>query len=95
MQIVIQGHGINVRDQLKEFIEKELARLEKYYNRIIDADVVLEGKLHQKEVKITLKVPDQILRASDTASQFEVAAAGSVDKLVEQLKKYKEKLRGH
>jgi putative sigma-54 modulation protein len=95
MQIVIQGHGINVRDELKSHVEKELSKLEKYYSRIVDADVVLEGKLHQKTASIKLKVPEQLLIASEEADKFEVAVSAAVDKLTEQLKKYKEKLRGH
>jgi putative sigma-54 modulation protein len=93
MQVTIQGRGINVRDELKAYIEKELTRLEKFFDRIVDADVVLDGKLHQKEVSIKIKVPDQILVGSGIADKFEVAVEDSVDKLVEQLKKYKAKLR--
>ena len=95
MKIVIQGRGINVRDTLKEYIEQELGRLDRLYPRIVDADVVLEGKLHQKEVMIKVNVPDQLLVATETADKFEVAAESAVDKLCEQVKKYKEKLRGH
>ncbi|MFH0882063.1 MAG: ribosome-associated translation inhibitor RaiA [bacterium] len=95
MKIVIQGRGINVRDSLKEYIEQELGRLDRLYPRIVDADVVLEGKLHQKEVLIKVNVPDQLLMATETADKFEIATEGAVDKLVEQVKKYKEKLRGH
>ena len=95
MKIVIQGRGINVRDSLKDYIEQELGRLDRLYPRIVDADVVLEGKLHQKEVMIKVNVPDQQLVATETADKFEIATEGAVDKLVEQVKKYKEKLRGH
>ncbi len=95
MRIVIQGRGINVRDSLKSHIEQELNRLDRLYPRITDADVVLEGKLHQKEVRIKLNVPDQLLVANERANKFEIAAESAVDKLVDQVKKYKDKLRGH
>jgi len=93
MQVTIQGRGINVRDELKEYIEKELSRLDKFFDRIIDADVVLDGKLHKKEVSVKVKVPDQVLVGSGIADKFEIAIEDTVDKLVEQLKKYKAKLR--
>jgi len=95
MQVIIQGHGINVRDELKAFIEKELTRLEKLHDRVIDVDVVLEGKLHYKEAQIRVSVPEHQLIASEKAEKFEIAVEAAVDKLVDQLKKYKEKLRGH
>jgi ribosomal subunit interface protein len=71
MKIVIQGRGINVRDSLKEYIEQELNRLDRLYPRIVDAGVVLEGKLHQKEVMIKVNVPDQLLMATETADKFD------------------------
>ena len=95
MQVIIQGHGINVRDNLKTHIENELSRLDKLHDRIIDADVVLEGKLHQKEAQIKVKVPEETLIAKDTADKFEIAVESAVDKLVDQMKKYKEKMRGY
>ncbi len=93
MQITIQGHGLNVRDELKDYINKELKRCEKYFDRIINADVVLEGKLHQKVTQVKLIVPDNTLIASETTDKFETGIELVVDKLVDQLKKYKEKLR--
>ncbi len=93
MQVIIQGDGINVRDQLKEYIEKELERLERYYDRLMDADVILEGQLHQKEARIKLALPRETLFASATSDKFETSVESAVDKLVEQLKRHKEKLR--
>jgi len=95
MQIQIQGRGINVRDQLKEHIENELSRLDRLQTRVIDVDVVLDGKLHQKVAHIKVKVPEQTLVASETADKFEIAVDAAVDKLIDQVKKYKEKLRGY
>lgn len=95
MQVIIQGRGLNLRENLKEYVEKELSRLEKYFDRIVDADVVLEGKLHQKEAQIKLNIPDNTLVASEMADRFEVAVESAVDKLVDQLKRHKEKLRRH
>ncbi|MCB2211558.1 ribosome-associated translation inhibitor RaiA [bacterium] len=93
MQVIIQGDGINVRDQLKEYIEKELERLERYYDRLMDADVILEGQLHQKEARIKLTLPRETLFASTMSDKFETSIESAVDKLVEQLKRHKEKLR--
>jgi ribosome hibernation promoting factor len=93
MQVIIQGDGINVRDELKEYVEKEVARLDKYYDRLIKAEVILEGQLHQKEARIRLEIPRETLFASEVSDKFEISLEAAVDKLVEQLKRYKEKLR--
>lgn len=94
MQVTIQGRGINVREDLKRQITRELEKLRKFHDRITGADVVLEGKLHQKEAQIRLGVPEQTLVATSMADKFEVAVKDAVDKLSEQVKRYKEKLRG-
>lgn len=93
MQVIIQGDGINLRDELKEYVEKETARLEKYYDRLTTATVILEGQMHQKEARIRLELPRESLFASETSDKFEISVESAVDKLVEQLKRHKEKLR--
>jgi putative sigma-54 modulation protein len=93
MQVIIQGDGINVREELKEYVEKEAGRLEKYYDRLIKASVILEGQQHQKEARIRLELPRETLFASETSDKFEISVEAAVDKLVEQLKRHKEKLR--
>ncbi len=93
MQVIIQGDGINVREELKQYVEKETGRLEKYYDRLIQATVILEGQLHQKEARIRLELPRETLFASEMSDKFEISVEVAVDKLVEQLKRHKEKLR--
>lgn len=95
MQVIIQGDGINVRDDLRKHIEDEIGRLDKYYDRILEADVVLEGKLHQKEARVRVQLPREVLFASETSSAFETSVDAAVDKLVEQVKRHKEKIRNY
>ncbi|MBS1261241.1 MAG: Ribosome hibernation promotion factor [Calditrichaeota bacterium] len=95
MQVIIQGDGINLRDGLKAHIEKEVSKLHRFYDRLMEADVVLEGKLHQKAAKIRLQLPRETLVASDTTESFETSVDSAVNKLTEQLKRHKEKLRNH
>lgn len=95
MQVIIQGDGINVRDDLRKHIEDEVGRLDKYFDRIMEADVVLEGKLHQKEARVRVQLPREVLFASEMSSAFETSVDAAVDKLVEQVKRHKEKIRNY
>ncbi len=93
MKVTIQARHFNARDDLKKSVEKEVMRLERLYDRILEADVILEGKLHRKEAQISIKVPGQTLVASDMADRFEIAAEAAVDKLEQQVKRYRDKMR--
>ncbi len=93
MRIIIEARRFSARDELKEYIEKEVQRLNRYFDRIHEVEVTLEGKLNRKEAMIRVKVPDQTLVASEIAGTFEIATESAVDKLAQQVKKYKEKMR--
>jgi len=95
MNIQIHPSGFTVSEQLKEFIEKKLLKLETFYDKIIDADVYLKLESHQqvkeKTSEIKLNVPGVTLFSSETAKNFEAATDLTVESLRRQLKKYKEK----
>ena len=93
MKVIVEARHFKAREALQKSTEKEVNRLEKFFDRIVSADVILDGKLNKKEATVRVKVPDQTLIASETADKFEIAVESAVDKLEIQLKKYKEKLR--
>ncbi len=92
MQVTIDARHFNARDDLKDYIERELERLKKKYDRIVDVHVTLDGKLDKKMAQISVKVWGQTLVASETANKFEIAVDAAVDKLDKQIIRYKDKL---
>ena len=92
VDITIESRHFSARDSLKEYIEKEISRLNRYYDRIISAHVILDGKLEKKQATVKISVWGQQLISSETAPKFEIAIESAVDKLVQQVKKYKTKL---
>ncbi|MDP8205885.1 MAG: ribosome-associated translation inhibitor RaiA [Candidatus Electryonea clarkiae] len=95
MKVTVEARHFKARDDLQSKIEKEIQKLEKYFPRIIDAHVILDGKQAKKEATVKLQVPEQVLVATETAVRFEVAVESAVDKLKVQLQKYKEKRYKH
>ena len=93
MKVTVEARKFKARDDLRTYCEKEVGRLDRYFDRILDAEVTLEGKQDKKMATVKVAVPEQTLVASETADKFEIAVEASVDKLVVQLKKYKSKLR--
>ncbi|MFT4968917.1 MAG: putative sigma-54 modulation protein [Chitinophagales bacterium] len=99
MNVQFHPSGFTASEQLKEFIEKKLEKLETFFDKIVDADVYLKLESHQqvkdKTSEFKLNVPGDTLFSSETAKNFEVATDLAVESLRRQLKKYKEKQNLH
>lgn len=94
MRVEITARHIDLSQNLKEYIESELKRLSKIYDRIIDVQVIYEPEAHsQYGVEIIINVPKKQLVIKQKADNETKAIDEAIEKMVRQLKKYKEKLR--
>lgn len=94
MRINITARHFKLKDELKQFTEKEIQRLQKYYDQIIDAEVVLEWQKIHRRAEIKMTVYGTVLTAQYRADEMHKAINGAIEKMERQLKKYKEKLQG-
>ena len=82
--------------KLIDFIEKKLHKMDKFFDRIIEARVILKlensGKVKDKVAEVKLKVPGEILFAKGKSKKFESAIDEAIPALRRQLVKYKEQL---
>jgi putative sigma-54 modulation protein len=81
--------------KLTDFIQKRADKLETFYDRIIDGEVIMrvepdENKVN-KTIEIKLNIPGEQLFAEKRATSFEAATDEAVEALRRQLKKHKEK----
>lgn len=98
MAIRITGHHLEMTEQLKNYIEKEAARLDKFFNGIIDIEVILRQDTkhnHLKEAEILVKVYERKLTAKATDQDIFKAFDKSLTKVERQLLKFKDKLKSH
>lgn len=97
----LQMHSIHfdVDQKLVDFIQKKVDKLETFYDRIIDGEVILkvekEESRDNKVVEIKLNLPGAQLFAKDHAKSFEAGTDAAVEALRRQLKKKKEKMLAH
>jgi len=86
-------------EQLNEFVQQKVNKLETFYDRIIDGEVFLknnnQGGVDTKTVEIRLFVPGTTLFSQEDAPSFEAAADAAVDAMRRQLKKHKQKQTAH
>ena len=91
MQLKITGKHRNISDSLKIYIDKKVTELTHFYDRILDANVVLEKENINHVVTIKLRVAGQMLKAENRSNNLRAAIDACIDKLEKQLVKYKEK----
>ena len=98
MKIEIQSIHFDADPKLVEFIQKKVHKLETFYDKTIDAEVMLrlnnEG-IDNKTVEIKLNVPGDMLFAHKNDASFEAATDHCTEALRRQIKKHKEKISGH
>ena len=76
---------------LKNFAEQEVQRLKKYYDGIIDCEIILDYEKQTQVAEIILSVYGQRLTAVEKSEDIRKSIVLAVDKLERQLKKYKNK----
>lgn len=95
MKVYTQSVHFSADRKLIDFIEKKLAKLEQFFDRIVEATVVLKlentGQIRDKVAEIRLRIPGGVLYVKETAKSFEASVDGASGALKRQLIKYKER----
>ncbi|QAR33051.1 ribosome-associated translation inhibitor RaiA [Geovibrio thiophilus] len=93
MNVQITARNIEITDAIRSYAEKKVAKLEKYFDHITEANVLLEVQknLHIVEVLITAK--GVFMKGLEKSEDLYASIDLSVDKIEKQLIKYKEKLK--
>lgn len=101
MKIIISGNQINLTEAMKQYAEKKLNGLDKFFDKIIEAKVTLgmETHHHQKGdiffAECKMQVPGKDLFAKKSAKDIYTAVDILKDEVEAELKKYKQKIRGN
>ena len=98
MKVQVKSLHFDADIKLINFIQKKLDKLDTFYERTIDAEVILrlnnEG-VQNKTVEIKLNVPGEQLFAQKTNGSFEAATDHCTEALRRQIKRHKEKMLAH
>jgi len=94
MQMNVTGHHIEVTDTLRSYVETKLTKLERHFDNITSAHVVLTTEKLRHKAEATIHVSGSQLVAEATNQDMYAAIDALSDKLDRQILKYKEKLTG-
>ncbi len=95
MQVQISGHQIEITQALRDHVQSKLDRLERHFDNLTSLNVVLSVEKLDQLAEGTLVGSGCNLHAQACDTDMYNAIDQMFDKLVVQLRKYKEKLTDH
>ena len=92
MQINLSGHHLNITPALRSYVATKLQRIERHFDHVITAHVVLTVEKERKKAEASVHVNRANLFADAEHNDMYAAIDRLTDKLDRQVKKHKEKL---
>lgn len=96
MQTQVTARHFDASPDLRRYASEQVAKLNRYYDGITDARVILSKDptpTNEKGVEVVLQVYRHTLSACDQGSSHEAAIDQCVNRLRRQIMRYKAKLR--
>lgn len=93
MNLNIRGENLEVTKALRDYVEKKLGRLDKYFDTPPhSANVTLSVVRGQQNVEVTISLSGLLLRAEERKEDMYASIDLVVDKLERQIRKHKTKI---
>ncbi|MCT2537273.1 ribosome-associated translation inhibitor RaiA [Aquibacillus koreensis] len=94
MKYNIRGENVEVTSPIKEYIEKKVGKLERYFDTTPTSDVNVNISVYndEQQIEVTIPMTDLLLRAEENHTDLYAAIDLVVDKLERQIRKYKTKI---
>ena len=95
MNIVINGRHMEITDALKSYASDKVSKVEKYLPEGTEAVVTLEVEKFRHKAEVLIKVNGILIQAHEETEEMYSSIDKVMDKVGRQVRKYKEKLKGH
>jgi len=95
MHFNIRGENIEVTPAIREYVEKKITKLERYFSESPDANVNVNLKTYNDKtakVEVTIPMSQLVLRAEEDHVDMYAAIDLITDKLERQIRKHKTKV---
>lgn len=94
MNYNIRGENIEITPALRNYVEKKVGKLERYFDESLTSDVHVRMQVlnTQHIIEITIPMSQLVLRAEETHSDMYAAIDLVVEKLERQIRKHKTKV---
>jgi putative sigma-54 modulation protein len=95
MNYNVRGENIEVTPAIRDYVEKKIAKLDRYFTESPEAKVHVNLRFNQdksSKVEVTIPLPHLVLRAEETNVDMYAAIDLISDKLERQIRKHKTKV---
>lgn len=94
MKTIIRSNKVEVTDSIKDYINKKLAKLDRYFENADELEATVNIRLKGQDELIEITVPTKkfTIRAEEASKEVTAAADLVVDKLERQIRKNKTRL---
>lgn len=92
MQIRITARHFDLTEDLKGFAERQIGKLRRYFNHIIDSHLILDMEKSRMTAELKVKVYGTVLSSKYRSFDMYDSVEKVIDKTEAQIKKYKAKL---
>ena len=93
MQVNLSGHHVEITPALRGYVEKKLARILRHHERVIDVQCTLTVEKLRQQAESTVRLAGASIHAAAVHEDMYAAVDLLADKLDEQLRRHKEKVR--
>ncbi|WP_022849755.1 ribosome hibernation-promoting factor, HPF/YfiA family [Limisalsivibrio acetivorans] len=93
MHVQITARNIELTDAIRDYAEKKVTKLSKYFDQITEANVTLEVQKNVHIVDILISANGVLMKGLERSEDLYASIDLAVDKIEKQLVKYKEKLQ--
>ncbi|TMW72392.1 ribosome hibernation-promoting factor, HPF/YfiA family [Alteribacter natronophilus] len=94
MNYNIRGENVEVTPALRDYVEKKVGKLERYFDQTPSSDVHVKLQIlnNDQRVEVTIPMPKLLLRAEETHTDMYAAIDLVIEKLERQIRKHKTKV---
>jgi putative sigma-54 modulation protein len=92
VEIIVRGKNVEINQSIQDYVAKKLAKLERFFSRLLDATVNFRLERGRVKVEVTLTASGVTIRGEEIGPDWRTSFDGVMDKLERQVKRYKERL---
>lgn len=89
----ITARHFDLTPELRAKADEEFDKLERFFENIVSAEMVLDVERHRRLAEVRAKVSRDVITGTGQADDMLAAIAMAMDKVKAQLKKHKERLK--
>lgn len=93
MKIIITGRHLKLNDDIRTYAEDKIHKAETFFDRIIEAHMVLSAEKHRRIAEVALNAKGVTFRAREETESIYASIDGVMEKVDTQIRRHKEKIK--